>query len=587
MIDLDAMIRDAGRESTPVWFESFAKIRVKSGELVRTPANTYQRRISEAIEWCDANQRPVRLVCLKPRQKGSSTYSVAELYHRMQTRPGNRGLIAGGAHFQGANLFKILDTYAQSDELWPKSCKVLDMEARFLNTSTVERLTLANKNAGRSGTYQALITTEVAYLSEEGVANADEVLAGLLKCVPFLPGTLIIEESTAKGATGFFYDRWNQAITLEEAKAGKPGDYIRIFAAWFEFPESRKSPESEGIRSLSDLSRDEIEYAERWGLDIEQIAWRRWAIRSECNGDERKFQQDYPTDPETAFLKSGRGRFCVNGLRYQRDLVRTARREFGMLEHRENIGAVLWRPTSEDEATVVRFEEPRAGLSYVVAVDPMTGESQTSGDDPDSHSVVVLRRGYMQQGVWHEPAVVMRNMCFADGQRFGCWWDIDILTEQVWRMARYWQATIIPEIDMDRGMIELLKMRGDVSIYRRRMFNRRENTETDAYGFATDKVTRPRILEDLARAIREAGRGVVGDGIEVRCPWILRQLENFVIKKSGREEAASGHHDDDVLALAIALFGRDESAAYALEERREDNWGRLTPRNPVRSGQWS
>ena len=547
-------LRNAVRWNVAGWFDAFGKIRRKGGELVHPVANVYQRRISEVLEWCHENGRPARLICLKPRQKGSSTFSVAALYRRMQVKRGE-GLIAGGAHFQGSNLFKILKTYAEHDELDPKTCKVMDAEARFVNGSTIERITLANANAGRSGTYQAMVITEVAYLAEEGVANAEEVLNGLLKCVPYESDTFIIQESTAKGAQGMFFDGWQKAITFEELQAGKNGN-VKVFAAWFEFEDSRMPPASEGIRSEDDLTAREVELSAEWGLDLEQVAWMRWAVREECKGNWDRFCQDYPFDEESAFLKSGRSAFGANALRYQEQVNKVIRREFGVLSYNEEADRVTWVPTEENEAMVVRTEGPKDGMRYLVAVDPATGADQTGGEDPDSHSVLVIRDGYVDHNrEWHDPAVVMRNV-MVPGVKDGslcCWWAIDVLEEQVWRMARYWQAIVCPEMNRDSGLVERLKMRGDVEICQREIFNRRENEFTKVLGWMTDQKTRPMIIENLSARLRGAGKGKVGDGIEVRCPWILGQLKNFVVTKTGRAEAASGKHDDDVMSLAIGL----------------------------------
>lgn len=584
-----ALAAQAARESTLVWFECFGMIRRKSGDLVTPRANVYQERIAAVIEAARTSKRPCRLVCLKPRQKGSSTYSVAELYRGAQRRGGKRGLIAGGAHFQGQNLFKILKTYADNDSLDVKTCKVMDMEARFANGSEIERLTLANPNAGRSGTYQMLVVTEVAYLSEEGVANADEVLNGLLKCVPYEEDTLIIEESTAKGASGFFYDRWQGAITVEEFLAGKNG-YVKVFAAWYEFDDSRMSPAAEGISSWEDVTSSEMAYVEdvrkRLGVELalDQVAWMRWALRTECNGDLDRFNQDYPSDPETAFVKSGACRFSAEGLEYQRRRSRECAREFGSLEYRSASDTMVWVSSSEAQARAVRWEQPRVGCHYLISVDPMTGASQTGGDDPDSHAVLVWRKGYMQHGRWHEPALVMRNALHADGVRFGCWWDIDVLEEEVWRMARYWQAIIVPEMNMDRGLVELLKLRGDVDIYQREMFNRREQVRTKALGWMTDTKTRGMIIEQLARGIREAGRGNPGEGIELRCPWLIRECSDFVVKPNGRAEAAPGKHDDGVLSACIGYYTLDSATPWQHVERLEA--GEFAPVRKTRHGQW-
>ncbi len=571
MKGLDESIREACRWDAAAWLESHGKIRRKDGELVRPRCNEYQRRIAEVIEWCHAHGRPCRIVALKPRQKGSSTICVAAAHCRLMAKTG-RGLIAGGAHFQGQNLFRILRTCAEEDELDPGACKVLGTEARYKNGSTLERITLSNQNAGRSGTYQVLLVTEVAYLAEEGVANAGTVLNGLLKCVPHEPDTLIIQESTAKGAGGDFYETWMRGVSFEDFKAGKNG-YVRVFAPWHEFADSRMDPAREGIATEADLTPAEAELAARWGLDLWQAAWMRWALREECRGDMGRFGQDYPFDDETCFRKSGNCRFNAEGLRYQEERARACPAEYGVLEYEPRADRVSFRPAPEEEARCVRWEKPRPGCRYLVSVDTMTGASQTGGADPDSHSVLVHRAGYVDRSTrqWVEPALAARNMLHEDSTGRACRWDIDVLEEEVWRMARYYGGCmIVPEMNMDRGLVELLKLRQDAYLYRREIFNRREGMITEAYGWQTDRRTRPMIVETLARAIREAGRGKEGEGYEIRCPWILYQARNFIVKASGRAEAAQGHHDDDILALAIGLQLIDQATPY--HETAREAW---------------
>ena len=570
-IDLGKTIRDAVTWDTAAQFEGFSKIERKGGELVRPVANIHQKRMDAAVKAARKAKRPCRIIGLKPRQKGSSTYTVKVGHVRLKAKRG-RGIIAGGAHFQGSNLFRILKTYAETDELDPKSCKVMDMDARFTNGSSIDRITLANSNAGRSGTYQYLCVTEAAYLADEGVANADAVLDGLLKCVPHEEDTIIIIESTANGASGYFFDAWQQGITLEEFEGGRNG-YVKIFSAWFEFEDSRTDPAGEGVTSEADLRPEEIAYARERGLtlDLWQYAWMRLVLRDECKGDWNKFQQDYPSDAETAFLKSGRGMFSSSSIKWQEEVSKIRLREFGYLQYNEHADRIQWVRTEEVQARSVRWEGPIPGCRYLLCADTMTGADQTGGQDPDSHAVFVLRGGYLRSGVWNEPAVVMRNM-MVPGSKPGslcCWWGIDVLEEEVWRMARYYQAIIAPEMNMDRGLMELLKLRGDVDIYQREVFNRRESEYTKALGWMTTTLTRPMILEGLVAVLRESGKGGYGQGFEVRCPWAIAQMKSFIVRANGRAEASGGHHDDDILSLAIGVQLLDMATAWGEHNREE------------------
>lgn len=99
------------------------------------------------------------------------------------------------------------------------------------------------------------------------------------------------------------------------------------------------------------------------------------------------------------------------------------------------------------------------------------------------------------------------------------------------------------------------------------MFNRRDNVRTKALGWMTDTRTRPKIIENLARCIRESGRGQMGEGLQINSVWTVNECQNFIIKNNGRAEAAQGHHDDQVLSLAIGLYVLDSEAVTYYEPR--------------------
>ena len=569
---MSGLLRESCRWNTAAWMENFGKIADDAGDIRTPTCNEFQREVSDIIQWCHENQRPCRVIILKPRRKGSSTVSVAAGYRRLQAKRAT-GCIAGGSHYQGGKLLDMMKIYADNDGLDPKTCKVMDIEGRFTNGSSMDRMTLANASAGRAGGYQFLVITEMAFLGLEGVANAPAVVSGLLKTVKFLPDTIVILESTANGAVGDYYERWQSGISFEEFKNGRNG-FIRVFYPWFAFEDSRlKNPESEGLRSKADLTDKEEELAEKWGLDLEQIAWMRMTLRDECRGDFDKFCEDYPFDSESAFRASGQGRFGATGVEYQRTVAQATTPRFGVLEYNERADRVSFRPTEEREARVVMFEGPRDRCRYLAVCDPATGDSQTSGTDPDSNSYGVMRDGFVSaDGRWNPPRLAMRNICYYDGPRFGNWFDTHIVEEELWKMARYYgNCPIVVEVNKDRGLIELLKLRGDANIYQREMFNRREQVMMSAYGWETNDRTREMIVSGLAQVLRESGdrgqRAMPGHGIEIPCPWAVAQLGNFVTKPSGRSEAAKGKHDDDVLMLAMGRQCLGQATPFFEEKR--------------------
>src|SRR5690606_27776411 len=108
----------------------------------------------------------------------------------------------------------------------------------FANGSELMTETANDPRAGASGTFQALVCTEVAHWPNTGIRSAQKTLAAVMSCVPNKPDTLIILESTANGMQGAYYDTYQKAVTFEEFKAGKRGNgFIKIFYAWWEHPE--------------------------------------------------------------------------------------------------------------------------------------------------------------------------------------------------------------------------------------------------------------------------------------------------------------------------------------------------------------
>jgi hypothetical protein len=566
------VLKLAVMRSPAAWFESYGAIQAKGGAIIKPPdlrANFMQQEISDVIEYCLAHNIPCRLISLKPRQRGSSTFYMS-VCHRYLSNDRKRGCVVGGAHEQGQKLFGMLKLYAENDGFARTKAKILDRDGRYPNGSTATRITAASPHSGTGGTFEVLICTEVAKWAEEGVANAADFLSNLLKTVPSTEGaegTLIVLESTAWGASGDFYERYQKAITFEELKAGKRG-FVKLFFPWFKFADCWVSPETEGIESDEDLTRQEVELSARWGLSHGQVAFMRWAIREECKGDFDIFCQDYPFDDVSAFLKSGRCRFNVGCISKMKEAARLYPPDFGVFEERG--GEVTFRTVPADESRVMRWEQHREGCAYLLAVDVMTGASQAKGADPDNHAPIVFRKGYFESGRgWVPPRVVCRLIDdwpeWERNRKFILRWDIDVLEEAVWRASQYYgNCIIVPEMNMDRGLVELLKLRG-ANIYQREVFNRREQTTDKALGWMTDARTREKAVEILAAHVREYGRE--GGGVDIHDPILLTEMENFITKENGRSEAASGKHDDSVLAAAIGLATIENATVYRVGQR--------------------
>lgn len=52
---------------------------------------------------------------------------------------------------------------------------------------------------------------------------------------------------------------------------------------WFALKEYRRAPEDPAAFTES-LTEEELDLQKQYGLDLDQLAWRRWAIQNKCDG---------------------------------------------------------------------------------------------------------------------------------------------------------------------------------------------------------------------------------------------------------------------------------------------------------------
>ena len=93
-----------------------------------------------------------------------------------------------------------------------------------------------------------------------------------------------------------------------------------------------------------------------------------------------------------------------------------------------------------------------------------------------------------------------------------------------------------------------------------------------AFGWQTDKITRKTIIDHLATEIVE-------DNVEIPDKDVLQEFKVFVVNEKGKPEAAQGHHDDHVLAAAIALYNIDSATTFRGPKKKKIT-NRMLRKNP-------
>ena len=93
-----------------------------------------------------------------------------------------------------------------------------------------------------------------------------------------------------------------------------------------------------------------------------------------------------------------------------------------------------------------------------------------------------------------------------------------------------------------------------------------------AFGWSTDKITRKTIIDHLATEIVEGN-------VDIPDPDVMKELKTFVVNDRGKPEAAPGHHDDHVLAAALAVYNIDSATKYKMPKKKRIS-NRMLRKNP-------
>jgi hypothetical protein len=311
-------------------FEYYAprclKIRTKNGSIMPFRLNRPQLYLHEMLERQRAATGKVRALVLKGRQQGVSSYTEGRFFWRVTNQRGLKAFILTHLDEATANLFSMAKRfYENCPEIVRPSIAASNAKELIFDQldSGYKVSTAGSKGTGRSDTIQLFHGSECGYWP-----NAETHVTGALQAVPDEPGTEVILESTSAGRQGLFYERCAAAMRGD-------GDYILVFIPWFWQPEYRKTA-PQGF----EITPDESEYQRLYGLDLEQIVWRRSKI-VELNGV-HNFRREYPATAAEAFSAE------VPGALWRRDQIDNLRVLGGAPELKRIVVAV--DPSGGDKA---------------------------------------------------------------------------------------------------------------------------------------------------------------------------------------------------------------------------------------------
>lgn len=502
------------------YFNDCLKILDKeTGERISFNLNTHQLKVQAAINEQRELGVPVRIIILKPRQTGISTGSLANIFHTNRFNR-NTGMVVSKDGDSAEHLHTITQRFynylPKSEKKVLKTVASNRKELKFEEPHGGRILidTAGKTAAGHSFTIRQLLLSEVSRWPE----GCEDTRIGLLNAVPRQPGTIVIIESVANGKQGYFWKEWYR----------KNSDYVKVFLAWFEHSEYRKELPLDPAAYLTTLTETERKLITRHSLSPEQIEWRRWAIRNNCDEDVDKFKEQYPATANEAFLASGNTFFNSEALEaantqtgYRCDL-----RVFTHPRTRVRKIQVVDNP----RGWLTVFKKPEVNRQYVWGADVAEGieiDGAPAGDKRDYSPADVLDRHTGEQ-VAHFHAQITPD-------EFG---------RQLVLLGEYYNwAYGAPEMNGGYGwhVVETM-LREKYPAY---LLYREHGS--DKYGWTTKPNNKKSLLSSLDMSHRNKE-------IILRSESTVLEMQSFITKPDGRLEGGSGQKDDRVMSLAIANY---------------------------------
>ncbi len=515
--------------NTKKYIEEYVKIRDKAGKIIDFKLNQGQLKLYEAIKRQKKENKPVRIIILKARQIGFSTLTEAVIFKETATKFNvNSGIIT---HKEEAttNLFnmskRIYDNLPieMKPSLKASNAKelIFDNEQGTGLKSKIKCMTAGSSGVGRSDTFNNLHISELAFWGD----RAKETAIGLFQAVPNLPNSMIIIESTANGYE-YFKELWDMANRNES-------DFIPVFVGWNEMSEYQMP--YTGFK----LTEKEKDLQKIYGVTLNQLTWRRWCIKNNCGGDEEIFRQEYPINPEEAFIASGTCPFDKEKL-INRIQLAPKPLKIGYFAYDYDglkITNIRWVNSSDGYIKIYEMPHSPAMTKYCIGGD-------TAGEGSDKYTGHVLDAKTGKQ-----VAVLKREF------------DTDVYTKQMYCLGFYYASKDIDgriepalmaiEANYDSYPILELQRLGYYNQYVREKMDEYTGKMEKKFGFKTTQITRPVILANLIELVREY-TDLIND------KDTLEELLTIIRNEKGRIEAPVGGHDDQMMGFAIAHEARSQ-----------------------------
>ena len=531
---------------SPRWFmENLLYIVDKKNNLVKFKLNEEQSKMLAHIEFCLDNELPIRMIVLKARQIGATTFfSALGFWFTAMNRNITYGIVA---HLlkSAESIFQKCKVYYNNipKELQPATTQMSSEGITFdrkngMGINSKIQFATVSEGVFRGQTLSFLHLTECAFW--EG--NVQAIENSLAPTVSINPKTIIVRESTANGYN-FFKDDWDRAVN------GK-SEYTPFFFGWQDHSEY-SLPVPKGF----ELTDKEKVLKKKFKVNEEQLAWRRYQIDNNYGGNETWFAQENPMTPEEAFVAAGGGVFDsetivegYNSVKKPKQVPLTSVSVFEKLQVWEEPQSgrkqefAQRHDWSDKEQKYVQVqtdlivEEYNYKIPYTIGVD-------TSGMGADYNQVVVVNN------ITKKVAARFEKKNIPEEQ-------LALVVVEIAKM--YNDALVAPEVNYSHEICNYIVKYGYKNIYITETVNRQDVRIAGGiqYGWKTTSLTKPAVISSL-RSRLTADPALIED----KDFWYEAEYYLMEDSRLNKMNAASGHHDDIIMATAIAMYVSDSFQA--------------------------
>lgn len=493
------------------WAPRCYRIRNRAGKIVRLRLNSVQRAIGTAEREALQQRGKARLYVLKARRPGVSTDQQARCLHQIWSAPGFDAMTLAHA---GGDMLKLFEITQRAIDHFPPALlpRLGERETTEISFPGLDSHfytgTAGAKRTGRGLTLKRLHGSEFAYWGDP---------VGTLNTIkPAMEGvreSVIVLETTPSGYDTEGHRFWRQAQKGEN-------EFTPLFFPWWDCDPANYREPLQAADELGALSKEEEGLQQRFGLDLEQIKWRRLGLRSMGQAD---FFKEYPEDPESCWALAG-------GLYFDADVLRL-------------LSPLALAPLRTEMGGALRIYREPVAEKVVIGADTAEGRSDGGGDlDRSAFSARTISGRLVAD---FEDRIIAPR-AFAS-----------ILAAQGRRLSQAGPALLVVEKNA-HGITVLRALRDDEHYPIERIYQRpaldaaaQEGESEGRLGWATTAASKPLLLD----AGRELLAAAAGEATRVDPPPASALRDAFAVRRDERG-GADLQGRDVLVADMLAWIGR-------------------------------